>query len=770
MRDEKRLMQKELKILLLEDSKEDAVLIQRELAKAGFRLIPHIVDTKEEFEAALKSLDPDVILSDHSLPEFNSVEALKVYQKLKAEKQLSAPFILVTGSVSEEFAVECIKNGAADYILKDRLRRLPSAISSALERAREIEEKRRSENEQKRLLEIIRKSINEIYIFNADTLLFEYMNDGALQNLGYRQTEALQLTPLDLMPAFSEKLFKDTLRNIDANSSRKIIFEAVHCRKNGTRYPVEVHLQLIEQGSKKSFLAVAIDITHRKQIETERELVYRISKIFCSEKSLEDDLTSSLAEICRQYTIHAAEAWVTSIDKMYLKLAGAYAANGQLEFFGEKVFFLKGEGLVGTAWRTKNPVFVRDIQSDGRYMRTKFAKANGLYSVLAVPVIFHNEVTAVLTFYSCQPKDDATEIVVVGNNLLSQLASDIRRKKTEVELHNFFTHSPDIICILGTDGYVKKINPVASAMLGYRKEDFLSRPYISFVDPEDHELTLREIGRFNNDGTPNYFENRLLASNGEGKWVAWTAIPIEQESLVYAVGKDITEKKAAEQKLHLLHEELSLAKLKKQQEITSTAIAAQEAERQEIGRELHDNINQLLASSRLYISMARTQQGEQKTFLRKAEELVNSAINEIRNLSHSLIVPSLHDESFATVVQGLAEEVAQTSGTNIHCYVQLDDEEKLSDKLKLNLYRIVQEQLHNIMKYAKASHIEVAIVQEDQQLLLRISDNGIGFDPSKKPKGVGFLNMQTRLSLFNGEMKVISSPGNGCELEISVVL
>ena len=134
-------MNKVLKILMLEDSEDDAGLIQRELKEQGFEIEARTVDTRSDFEAALNNFDPDVILSDHSMPGFNSTEALRLHKKTKRR----IPFILVTGTVSEEFAVEALQAGADDYILKDKLTRLPSAIQWAIEKHRLAEEKEKAE-------------------------------------------------------------------------------------------------------------------------------------------------------------------------------------------------------------------------------------------------------------------------------------------------------------------------------------------------------------------------------------------------------------------------------------------------------------------------------------------------------------------------------------------------------------------------------------------------------------------------------------------------
>ncbi len=121
-------MQSPLKILLLEDIPEDAGLLERALRKEELYFDIHRVDTKDEFISELKQFEPDIILSDHSLPQFNSQEALKLCKKYSSD----IPFILVTGAVSEEFAVKVLKQGADDYILKSNLSRLGPAISQAL--------------------------------------------------------------------------------------------------------------------------------------------------------------------------------------------------------------------------------------------------------------------------------------------------------------------------------------------------------------------------------------------------------------------------------------------------------------------------------------------------------------------------------------------------------------------------------------------------------------------------------------------------------------
>ena len=134
-------METKLKILILEDSPEDLYLIEHELERGGVRYVSTVVKKKDEYVNALHAFNPDLILSDHSLPQFNSIEAMHIWKLYQQTNNIIIPFILITGSVSEEFAVQSIKAGADDYILKDRLKRLPSSIHSALARTRLEREK-----------------------------------------------------------------------------------------------------------------------------------------------------------------------------------------------------------------------------------------------------------------------------------------------------------------------------------------------------------------------------------------------------------------------------------------------------------------------------------------------------------------------------------------------------------------------------------------------------------------------------------------------------
>jgi signal transduction histidine kinase len=157
-----------LRILMLEDIEEDAGLVDRALHKEELKFTRTRVDTAEDFIQALDEFKPDIILSDHSLPQFNSIEALKICQ----QKKIDTPFILVTGAVSEEFAVNCLRMGATDYVLKTNLSRLAQAINHAVQK-HEAERNRLSQEE------ALRQQNEELIKINKelDTFMYRVSHD-----------------------------------------------------------------------------------------------------------------------------------------------------------------------------------------------------------------------------------------------------------------------------------------------------------------------------------------------------------------------------------------------------------------------------------------------------------------------------------------------------------------------------------------------------------------------------------------------------------------
>jgi PAS domain S-box-containing protein len=157
-------------------------------------------------------------------------------------------------------------------------------------------------------------------------------------------------------------------------------------------------------------------------------------------------------------------------------------------------------------------------------------------------------------------------IVGAGGLLLAALAGALgviaaRRTRATAEVDRLFTLSPDLIVVAGFDGYFKRVNPAFEAQLGYTQLEALARPYVDFVHPDDRERTKAESSRLHEGEMTVSFENRYVCKNGSYRWFEWTAAPVLEERLIYAVARDVTERRRAEADLREAEERnRSLAK------------------------------------------------------------------------------------------------------------------------------------------------------------------------------------------------------------------
>lgn len=247
-------MKEHLKILILEDVEEDVELVRRELMKEKLLFTLYRVDKKDEYLSSLVEIKPNVILSDHSLPQFNSVEALEISQRIGS----NIPFILVTGTVSEEFAVTCLKNGADNYVLKGNLSRLPSAITNALqqkatEKNRKLAE--RTLHQQNKMLVKVNQELDRFVYSTSHNLRAPLMSVLGLLNISRKEVENKDygrlLEYFGMMSASIEKL---------DNTLKEIVDYSKNARVEVKIEKIELYECLQECIEKLSFLEGAKEI------------------------------------------------------------------------------------------------------------------------------------------------------------------------------------------------------------------------------------------------------------------------------------------------------------------------------------------------------------------------------------------------------------------------------------------------------------------------------------------------------------------------------
>lgn len=201
-------------LLLVEDNNQDAEFMLETLREAGFNPFCRRVDNKEDYLRELTASAPDLILSDFSLPQFDGMAALQLLQA----SGLEIPFIIVSGRIGEDMAVECMKAGAADYLLKDRLGRLPHAVSQALERTRLMEEKRQAE--QRLFLETFHDPLTglpnrSLFLDRVNRIILRNRREpGRLFAVVYLRLEGFQIVQNSFGPSAADRLLIDVSRRI----------------------------------------------------------------------------------------------------------------------------------------------------------------------------------------------------------------------------------------------------------------------------------------------------------------------------------------------------------------------------------------------------------------------------------------------------------------------------------------------------------------------------------------------------------------------------
>jgi len=228
---------------------------------------------------------------------------------------------------------------------------------------------------------------------------------------------------------------------------------------------------------------------------------------------------------------------------------------------------------------------------------------------------------------------------------------------------------------------------------------------------------------------------------------------------------DITEQKRWRKKME---EDRLAGKIEQQKEVSRVILQTQEMERNALGRELHDNINQILASVNLKLGYYLDEPDNNIDVIENCRQDLLKAIQEARNLSHNMVMPAFSERNLRDELELLVENYSYRQ------IVLLEsdslNEAAIPSTIKETIFRIAQEHLNNIHKHAKASKVEIRLSNDPGSVNLYVRDNGVGFDIRQKRKGIGITNIFNRVESYNGTTDIQSSPGKGCMLSVRIPL
>jgi PAS domain S-box-containing protein len=498
-------MSRPLKVLLLEDNSVDAELLLLELRRAGFAPDCRLVETEADYMA---SLDPslDLILSDYGLPGFSGLRALEVLK----ESGLEIPFILVSGTIGEETAVAAMREGAADYLLKDRLARLGVAINRALDEDRMRRERRQSEElirESEAALRLFRTLVDQskdtFEVIDPETGRFLDVTDKSCAELGYTREEHLGLRVFDLDPLTSEESWRAASAQLRETGS--LSREGLRLRKDGTTFPTEVNAKWVHL-DRDYIVAVVRDIGSRKKAQEmlrETEGRYRTLFDYAPDGILIADpngfYLDANASICRMLGFTRDE------------LVGSQAS---------RIVMPEESPNIGPA--------IHVIQTKSHYQREwKFRRKDGSP--------FPAEVIATM---------------MPDGNMLAMIRDVTERKRSEDRFRRLVESNAQGVMFRKSNGEITDANDAFLNIVGYNRQDLVAGRlnWIDLTPPEYAELDQRCLLELAAHGVCTPYEKEYTRRDGTRVSVLVGAASFEdspEEGVCFVL--DLTERKKLEQ-------------------------------------------------------------------------------------------------------------------------------------------------------------------------------------------------------------------------------
>ena len=354
-----------------------------------------------------------------------------------------------------------------------------------------------------------------------------------------------------------------------------------------------------------------------------------------------------------------------------------------------------------------------------------------------------------------------------GNGMSVFFRDITSRKQTEAELQKLSLiakETTNAVVISDQDRKVVWINRACEELSGYSFQEAIGESLGAIFDGP---LTDPELIRYTECCFQNFqsFHIEVLnyRKNGTTYWADVSCQPLFNDAgeleYYFSIATDITERKNLE--VELQHQ---------QKKTTAAVIAAQEKERALVGQELHDNVNQVLTTVKLYAELCRDGIGNTEEIMNKSIKLLQDSINEVRSLSKRLSAPSLGDIKLKESIKELIDAVAATNRLTVEMDLSAIEELEVGQELHLALYRILQEHFTNVLKHSEASCVKVLLNVNRDTMELEVSDDGKGFDLKQKRNGIGIANMTSRAENIAGKLTLESTPGEGCTLKASLPL
>ncbi len=421
---------------------------------------------------------------------------------------------------------------------------------------RDQTQRKKQEQQFKLLKSVITNTNDAVLITEAEPFdepgpRIVYVNEAFTRMTGYTADEVIGKSPRLLQGPKSDR--KELARLAKAMRNwESCEVTTVNYKKNGEAFWINFSISPVadEKGWFTHWISIERDVTQRKNEEQQKLLLTEISRLFNQPVSLSETLSQVLQFIVATGNYCMAEAWMIDTDKKNMNLLSKHVAGDKIELFyaGNPDIrnFAIGEGLPGIVGETQS-IHQWNVNEENEYfLRKNEAVKAGIKKITGIPLLYNETIIGSLLLGSSSIENMQNDFIFQSHDFSVHLGAEIKRKRLEQELNQVFDYSQDIICIVNFNGYFKKINPVACTLLGYTEEELLNMPYRDFVHPDDLNVTTKELETLRSGEPTHYFENRYITKSGKTIWFAWSSTSSPKEKLIFAVAKDITEKKNLE--------------------------------------------------------------------------------------------------------------------------------------------------------------------------------------------------------------------------------
>ncbi len=720
-----------LTILIVEDNPGDLFLLE-ELLKSSSIPIGRLIKVLNATDAikTLQNENINLVLLDLSLPDSNGLQS---YESIN-EYAASIPIIVLTGLIDMEVALETMASGAQDYLIKGEFdeKLLDKSIQYSIERKKSQENLRESNERYK----FVTKATNDVvWDMNLETKRILWAGESLKRLFGYELPD-----DESDFEFWSSKILEE---------ERDSVVQRLLTACNGTGN----ELWNDEYRFKKA------DGTYAYILD-KGYLIYKNNKAIRMIGSMQDITERKLAEL----QVVNSERRFRSLVQNGSDMIKILDENGVFTFASPSVEHVLGFSL-DTIVGKSTFEFIHPDEKAEIIKHFEIIKKNDYHEIQYFR--FKNkegEWRWLETKLTNLLNDPAVKgIVSNSRDVTEKKKAEEAIRASEERYRNLFFNNPMSIYIWDINTFeILEVNDTAQREYGYTRDEFLKLSTLNLRNEEEIPGYKEFVKKFAFAGNDTIMRIiwKHLRKNGEQIFMEVFSQKIEfkNRKAVIALANNITDKIKLEKKLE---DERNA----KQKEITEAVIRVQEKERYEISRELHDNVNQQLTVAMMYIATVEKGSENAEALLKQSSGFIYNAIEEIRKLSKALVTPLIKDFGLCKAIDGLLEDILVTNTMHLDFFYNDFYEEDISYEFKLNIFRIIQEQMNNIIKHANAKQVVIELYR-DTEIKLSIIDDGVGFDPTSKRKGIGLNNIQTRTELYTGEMEIKSAPGSGCTVRI----